>query len=260
MAPGWRDVTPFVLEDAGQFRPRPPYSVSCGQPAYEYHSGQCKKYAADYDDIKAYGARTGSARSADETQIATFWAESSPLAWNRMAREVSEQASLDPWENARLFGLLNMALADGYIASFDTKYHYNFWRPVTAVNNGDSDGNPYTVGDPSWEPLAETAPIPDYDSAHTVLGAAGAEVLRQFFGTDVWSFTACSRSLPDPNEHCGAPAEVRRTYTSFSQAARENGRSRVLLGFHFQDAVDQGLKHGKKIGAAAVRGNFKPAQ
>jgi len=258
-APGWGEVNPFVLQDAAQFRPRPPFAVSCGQPSPDMHAGSCKKYAADLNDVKAYGARTGSARSADETQIATFWIESSPLAWNRLGRDLSGEAGLDLWENARLFGYLNIGLADGYIASLDTKYHYNFWRPVTAIHNGDTDGNPDTVGDPAWQPLVDTPPVPDYDSAHAVEGAVAAEVFRQYFGTDAWSFTTCSRSLPDPNEHCGGPAEVRRAYTTFSQAARENGRSRVLNGFHFQDAVNQGLKHGKKIGAAAVRGYFKPA-
>src|SRR5262245_58157396 len=118
-ASGWGRVTPFVLNHASQFRPGPPFQVSSN------------KYTADFNEVKAFGAdgiQTPSARTPEQTQIALFWLESSPLAWNRMARSVSASRGLDLWENARLFGLLNLAMADGYIGSLDTKNHYNFWR------------------------------------------------------------------------------------------------------------------------------------
>ena len=146
-----------------------------------------KKYATDYEEVKRLGGdgvNTPSARTADETEIALFWLESSPLQWNRIARTVSNDAGLDAWENARLFGLLNLALADGYISSFETKNHYNFWRPVTAIREGDNDGNRRTDGDTTWTPLVTTPPIPDHDSAHSVEGGAAAQVLMRFFGTD----------------------------------------------------------------------------
>ena len=107
---------------------------------------------------------TPSDRTPDQTEIARFWVESSPLQWNRIARTVSEAEGLDLWENARLFGLLNMALTDGYIGTFEAKYHYRFWRPVTAIHLADTDGNPATTADPKWTPLEPTPPIPDYDS------------------------------------------------------------------------------------------------
>ena len=155
-----------------------------------------KKYTADFNEVKALGGddvTTPSARTADETEIALFWWESSPLKWNRIARTVSADQGLTLWENARLFGLLNMALADGYIAMVDAKNHYNYWRPVTAIQAGDTDGNPDTVGDPTWTPLRSTPPNQDYPSGHAIEGGAGAEVLKQFFGTDAISFRGLQR-------------------------------------------------------------------
>src|SRR4029453_13189333 len=132
---------------------------------------------------------------------------------------------------ARLFGVLNLAMADGYIGSWEGKYHYNFWRPVTAIQLGDTDGNPGTEGDPLWTPLHFTYPMPDHDSAHSVEGGVAAEVLKQFFGDRV-PFTACSRTLPAGNK-CDDATPVLRSFSSFSQAADENALSRILIGIHF---------------------------
>jgi hypothetical protein len=151
-------------------------------------------------------------------------------------------------------------MADGYIASANTKYHYRYWRPETAVQLADEDDNPYTSGDPTWLPLAApTPPVPDYESAHSVEGGVAAEVFRRVFGVDQLKFDACSVTLPDPAERCGGANEVRRSFSSFSQAAAENGRSRVLSGYHFQNAVDKGLQHGRRIGAEVVKRYLQPA-
>ena len=150
-APGWGRVTPFVLNDSAQFRPGPPYPVTS------------RRYAADLNQVKRLGGdgvTTPSKRTAEQTEIARFWVESSPLQWNRIARAVSTGEGLDLWEQARLFGLLNLGLADGYIGTFDTKYHYNYWRPVTAIRNADADGNRRTSADPSWTPLVPTPRFP----------------------------------------------------------------------------------------------------
>jgi hypothetical protein len=247
-APGWGDVTPFVLHNSAQFRPPPPYDVTR------------KKYAADFNEIKRLGVKSGSTRTEEQTRIAYFWVESAPLQWNRIARTVAAAAGLDLWENAQLFGLLNMALADGYIGSLETKYYYNYWRPVTAIQLADTDGNPDTIADPTWEPLEPTPPIPDYDSAHAVEGGAAAEVLKRVFKTDLVAFSTCSLSLPLPEEQCGGTHAVLRSYASFSQAADENGISRILVGFHFRKAVEEGIKHGRKIGKHAVEHFLKPAK
>ncbi|MET0741003.1 MAG: vanadium-dependent haloperoxidase [Candidatus Nanopelagicales bacterium] len=247
-APHWGEVTPFALRRASSFKPGPPLRLSSA------------KYAADVNEIKALGGdgvTTPSARTSDQTEIALFWLESSPLAWNRIARTVSASSKLDLWENARLFGLLNMALADGYIGSFDTKYDYNFWRPVTAIQQADTDGNDRTAADPTWTPLVTTPPIPDYDSAHTVEGAAAAAVLRGFFRTDRIGFEACSLTLP-AGSTCADDSPVRREFGSFSGAAQENGVSRIYVGFHFRDAVDAGMRHGRQIGKHTVATELRP--
>jgi PAP2 superfamily protein len=244
----WASVTPFVLKDSSQFRPGPPYAVNK------------KKYTADFNEVKSLGGdgiTTPSARTADQTEIALFWWESSPLKWNRIARAVSVDTGLDLWENARLFGLLNLALADGYIAMADSKNHYNYWRPVTAIQTGDTDGNPDTTGDPTWTPLRPTPPNQDYASGHSIEGGAAAEVLKQFFGTDRISFQDCGVALP-AGSTCSDPSPVLRSYTSFSQAAAENAYSRILIGFHFRKSVEEGTDYGRKIGERAANLYLRP--
>jgi PAP2 superfamily len=246
-APGWAGVTPFVLREASQFRPGPPYAVTS------------RRYATDLEEIKALGGdgvTTPTARTTEQTEIALFWVESSPLQWNRIARAVSTRR--DPWEQARLFALINMAMADGYVSSFETKYHYNYWRPVTAIREADADGNPRTSADPTWTPLVTTPPIPDYDSAHAVEGGAAAAVLSGLLGDHV-GFTTCSLTLP-VGSTCADAAPVLRRFASFSRAARENGESRILVGFHFRKAVEEGIEHGRRIGDRAVRHALRPAR
>jgi hypothetical protein len=248
--PNWGNVTPFTLESTSQFWPGPPYKVTS------------KKYAADYNEIKLIGGddvTTPSTRTTDQTQIGVFWIESSPLAWNRLARAVAVERALNTWENARLFGLLNLAMADGYIASWAVKYHYRFWRPITAIRLGDDDGNPGTHGDATWTPLQPTYPIPDHDSGHAVQGGVAAEILKQVFGTDDVSFEACSTTVGIGLE-CNDPTPVLRSYSSFSQAANENALSRIYIGIHFRHAVEAGVRHGRKIAAYAVQRFMKPVE
>ncbi len=246
----WENVTPFVLKDSSQFRPGPPYAVNK------------KKYTADFNEVKSLGgddATTPSARTADQTEIALFWWESSPLKWNRIARTVSADQGLTLWENARLFGLLNLALEDGYVAMVDSKNHYNYWRPVTAIQTADTDGNPNTTGDPTWTPLRPTPPNQDYASGHSIEGGAGAEVLKQFFGTDEISFEDCSASLP-AGSTCSDATPIFRSYTSFSQAAAENAYSRILIGFHFRKSIEEGTAYGRKIGRRAANLYLRPVR
>jgi hypothetical protein len=243
------DLTPFVLKDGSQFRPGEPYSLTS------------RKYAADVNEIQRLGGddvTTPSDRTDEQTEIALFWVESSPLAWNRMARTVATEEGVDLWESARLFGLLNMAMTDGYVGTFETKYHYRFWRPVTAIRLADIDGNPATTPDPTWTPLVETPPIPDYDSGHAVEGGVAAQVLKRFFHTDTMSFSVCSFTLP-AGQRCSDASPTLRHFTSFSQAADENAVSRIYVGFHFRDAVETGTKHGEKIANWAVDHALKPS-
>lgn len=247
-APTWGEVKPFALRSAGQFKVEPPFALGS------------KRYTADFNEVKRLGGdgtTTPSERTADETRIARFWVESSPLLWNRLARQLATARHLDLWQSARLFGLLDIALTDGYIATFDVKYKLLFWRPVTAIQLAATDGNPATAADPTWTPLVPTPPIPDHDSGHSVEGGAAAAVFRGFFKTDRMNFSLCSFTAL-PGSTCTDANPAIRHFTSFSQASNENARSRVLVGFHFTHATTVGAKHGTKIGQLAVNSYLQP--
>lgn len=247
-APHWGRVTPFALSSSWQYQPGPPYSVTSA------------RYTKDYREVNALGGdgvTTPSARTPDQTEIARFWDESSPLRWNRISRTVAAARGLDVWEKARLFGLINIALADGYIAVIQAKYHYLFWRPVTAIRNAGTDGNPATRPNPAWTPLVTTPPIPDYPSGHAVEGGAGARVLVRVFGTDRMHFAVCSETLL-AGSTCADRRPVVRRFSSFSQAAAENAVSRIFIGYHFRLATEVGNAFGKKIGDRAVTQVLRP--
>jgi len=236
-ATGWGDVTPFVLRSSSQYRPKRPYDL------------ESKKYAADFNEVKSLGAVNSTTRTDDQTEIALFWVEGSPQGWNRIARTISVRSGLDPWQNARLFGLLNLASADAYIADFENKYFYEFWRPISAIRAADTDGNPDTIADPNWDSLVGTPGAPDYPSGHSGQGGAMSEVLARFFGDSV-SFSTTSTTQPG----------VTRSFTSFSQAAQENGNSRVYIGFHFRHAVTEGIKLGTRVGTVAFNHYLRPVR
>jgi len=228
----WENLTPFVLQDAAQFRPGPPYAPTD------------MRAKADLEEVKTLGGdgkTTPSGRTPDQTQIALFWWESSPLKWSRIARTVATDKGLNPWDNARLFAILNMALTDGYIAMVSGKNHYNYWRPVTAIHYS---------GDQTWTPLMPTPPDQDYPSGHSIEGGVGAEVLKQVFGTDQTSFRDCGMGLPAGS--CFDAQPVLRSYTSFTQAGDENAYSRVLVGLHFRNSAVEGNAYGHKIGERAA--------
>ena len=241
LAPGWGYVTPFTLTTGSQFRPAP-------SPYFNLISGL---YTRDYDEVKSIGKAGSTSRTDEQSEIARFWYESSPPGWNRIARNVAVEQGLDLWSNGRLFALVNLALADGYISSFEAKYFYNFWRPVTAIRAGDTDGNSRTDADPEWTSFLVTPPIPDNSSGHSVAGAAVAEVLARFFDTDNIHFTTTS----------GAPFPgITRSFISFSQAAQENADSRVYAGIHFRSACRDGLRQGAKVGRFISNHLLKPVR
>ena len=240
-APGWGEVKPFGLTDADQFPVPGPLRLSSS------------RYARNVAEVQALGGDgvvTPTRRSAEQTEIALFWLESSPTMWNRVARQLARSHRLDGWQQARMLGQLNIALADGYIATFAKKYRDLFWRPVTAIREGDRDGNVATSSDPTWTPLRTTPPVPDHDSGHAVQGGAAAGVLRTFFGTDRLRFAVCSDSLPD--RACGSADPKLRRFRSVTQAAWENADSRIYVGFHFRYATQIGTRHGIAIGTWAA--------
>ena len=225
----WGTVKPFVLTSSAQFRCSEPPAVNSSLAL------------ADIEEVKTIGGSKSVTRTAEQSEIARFWYESSPRGWNRIAREVAAARQFDVWENARLFALVNLAMADGYIAGFESKYYYNYWRPVTAIRERD---------DSEWLSYLWTPPVPDYPSTHTVEGAAVATVMARFFNTDLVSFSMTS----------GAPYPgITRKFWSFSEAARENGASRVLCGIHFSTAVNAGYIQGARIGEWAFEHALRPA-
>jgi hypothetical protein len=237
LVPGWGLVTPFVLRQDTEFEPSGPPRLSGPQ------------YARDYEEVKAIGDKFSVTRTADQTAIARFWYEPSGHGWARIARVVGESHLLDTWDRARLLALVHVAMADGFIAGFKAKYDYDFWRPVTAIRAGDTDGNDLTIADPAWSSLLNTPNVPDYTSTHSVLGGAAAEVMRRFFNTDEVPFTVTS----------GAPfAGITRSYISFSEAAAENGESRIYAGIHFRTAVEDGIRQGDQVGGFVFTHALRP--
>jgi hypothetical protein len=236
--PHWRNVKPFALTSPAQFRVRPPPALASAE------------YARAFEEVGRKGARTSDARTLDESHYAAFWYELSDIGWNRIARVVSREHPQDLWKTARTFALLNAALADSYIAGWDSKMHYNFWRPISAIRLAAEDGNVATAPDATWEPFLTTPPVQDYPSTHSVLGAAGAVVLADAFGRDDVAFTFASLSAD--------PANPVRTFRSFSEAARENAESRVMAGIHFRFAIERGLALGGDIGGYTVKTLLQP--
>ncbi len=235
--PGWGRVTPFVLIRSTQFEPDGPPPLTS------------KRYARDYDEVKAVGEQFSAVRTEEQSLIAMFWYENASAIWSRFDSVLAETQGLDLWETARLLAISNLAMADGIIAGFQAKYDFNFWRPVTAIRAGDADGNDATLGDPEWSSFLNTLPNPDYPSTHSISAGAAAEILRRFFHDDRIPFEATS-GPPIPN--------VTRSFTSFSEAAAENEDARVYAGIHFRSAVVDGTRQGTEIGRFVFRHALRP--
>jgi membrane-associated phospholipid phosphatase len=240
-SPHWAYVIPFAMTSGFQFRPAGPPLLSSAQ------------YAADLNQVKLLGAANSPVRTAEQTLIARFWSDFSytvtpPGHWNQIAQNVAAHVGFSVPQSARLFALLNVAMADAAIAVWDAKYLYNFWRPVTAIQQAESDGNPDTVGNPDWTPLLNTPPFPEYVSGHSAFSAAAATILARFVGTDHVPFTIGSDAVPG----------VTRSYSSFADAAHEIALSRIYGGIHFLSADLDGLSMGQAIGEHVDRYFFQP--
>ncbi len=238
LAPQWGHVATWMIDSADQFLPPPPPAIDSAE------------YASDYNLTKSVGAANSEAlglRTADQTQLAKFWADGAgtftpPGHWNVIAGEIAGVEGRTTGEIAALYAKLNMALADAAITCWDAKFTYDYWRPVTAIRLGDTDGNEATAGDPNWTPLIATPPFPEYTSGHSTFSGAAAAILTGEFGAN-YAFTTGTPST-DP-----AIAGVTRSFTSFWAAANEAGASRVYGGIHFQSANEEGLTCGAQIGA-----------
>jgi membrane-associated phospholipid phosphatase len=233
----WSAVQPFVLDRAGQFRPPAPVPLTSDA------------YADAINEVQAVGSATSTTRTAEQTQIGTFWNPPIQNFWNQIAQTVALAHGADLATTARLFAALNLSLADSAIAFYDGKYAYRVWRPVTAIRLADTDDNPDTIADPSWLPLAGTTPAdPSYPGAHSTISAAAADVLARFFG-DRQSFAVTSPALPG----------VTRSFTSFSSAAEEAGVSRIYAGVHTRLDHVAGVTLGRDVADFVLHEALLPA-
>lgn len=236
--PHWGLVQLFALPDKGPFMPPPPPPMNS------------REYAEDYNEAKELGRKTSTLRTAEQGDIAVFWSDFSytampPGHWHEIAASIASGRDVPLTECARLFGLISLAQADAAIVCWATKFKYNTWRPVTAIQRADEDGNELTEPDRTWESHLISPPFPEYTSGHSTFSAASARVLAAYFGTDAIEFSAVSDSLPG----------VRRSFTSLAACADEVGRSRIYGGIHFDFANREGKRSGSRIGAY-VCGNF----
>ena len=236
-APFWTDLEPFGLQKQDQFR------------SIQHPSLTSAEYTDDFNEVKEKGKSGSASRTEDQTSFAKYWYEFSEAGWNRVARVVATDKKLDLLETARLFALVDMAMADAYIAGWESKFHYNLWRPYTAIRSADQDGNPGTTADTQWEPEMPTPPVQDYPSTHSALGNAAATVIAKIVG-DLTPFT-----MPSPT---AVPANSTRSFSSLKQAADENADSRVQAGIHFRFACVAGQEMGDKIGQWIFDNYLKP--
>jgi hypothetical protein len=227
-----RSVLPFTLQDASQFRQEPPPNLASG------------KYADDYNEVKALGSLTGGSRRPSQTDTALFFADNAILYWNRTLRSIADLDLTDSGDSARMFALVNMAMADSLIAAWDSKVHFNFWRPITAIRLGDTDGNDRTVGDPAWTPFITTPNYPDYTSGANNLSGAATTMLANFFGRDRHTFTMTSAFV---HPVTGQTPQNPRVYSRFSEAADDVVNARIYEGIHFRSADEDARSQGKHI-------------
>jgi hypothetical protein len=248
---GWvGHLKPFLIESPSQFPTRGPNELKSGA------------YTRDFNEVKEIGALDSTTRTADQTAAAVFW-QFAPIAlWNRLARDLAVRYHLDAADQARLYAMINLAAADGAIDCWNDKYYWSFWRPRAAIRGADTDGNPHTVGDPSWEslfapatattPPLGTPPFPDHPSGHTCLSGAVLHTFASFFSTDKIEFTILSgRSLS------GVPIALRE-FDRFSEALREIIDARVWGGIHFRTADVQGGRLGKSVAQYLKKHYFWP--
>jgi hypothetical protein len=270
----WGEVRPFVMRSAAQFRVPPPPAMSSAA------------YARAYDEVKRLGGdgvATPTERSVDQTNIGIYWAYDGtpslcapPRLYNQITTEVSKRFT-SPIALARLFALVNVSMAEAGIASWESKFFHDFWRPVTGIRESDpgtgpsgtGDGNPATIGDPGFSPLGApasnltgpnfTPPFPAYPSGHATFGGALFETLRNYFRTDRVTFTFTSDELN--GETVGSDGKVRpllpRTFTSFSQAEEENGQSRIYLGIHWSFDKTEGIRQGRRVADYVYANSFQ---
>jgi hypothetical protein len=243
LLPQWRHVVPFAVPDTSRFLPAtPPVLTSAA-------------YTEGWEEVKELGGRDSGKRTAEQTLIAWFWDDGEgtvtpPGHWNRIAQTVSRQRGLTVAENARLFALLNISMADASILCWEGKFGFNYWRPITAIRDADLDDNPNTRPERDWDSLLTTPPFPSYPSGHSTFSGAAATALTRFFGTDAIRFTIDSEGVPG----------LRRSFPGFWAAAQEAGRSRIYGGIHYEFDNREGLRTGRELADYVARRYLLPLE
>jgi len=235
LVPWVAHVRPFTMAGPSQFRPGPP-------PALDSH-----EWAKGYNLTKAYGDINSTVRSAGQSEIAIFWTENTARQWNRNIRLQSGRERLDDIQTARLLAITNAAMADAWIGCWDAKYTYNFWRPVTAIREGDTDGRPDTVGDPSWTPFRTTPNHPEYPAAHACVSTAASQALKRFFGRNETIF---------PMDAVVSGVTYIHTFTHYTDAGEEAMAARIYGGMHYFFSLEAGEKLGRDVVNSMFAGGF----
>jgi hypothetical protein len=223
----WPTLRPFVLERPDQFRPGPPVALAS------------KEWASDYNEVKAYGARNSTQRTPEQTETARFWLMTGPQAYHPIARQIITARHMKLVDSARFMASFAVALTDAYIAVFDAKYHYEFWRPITAIRNGDIDGNPDTERDPVWQPLDATPMHPEYPCAHCILSGTAVALIESYGGL---------RDLPEIWLTSSTTPGITHRWSTLEAFANEVSNARVWSGFHYRSSTRVGAAMGREIG------------
>lgn len=228
----WLQIKPWLMASPAQFRPGPPPELSS------------ELWARDYNEVKMLGGKHSERRTAEQTDIALFWEEVMPSIYHGIVRSVADAGGRDITRNARLFAAVTQATNDALIAVFEAKYHYGFWRPVTAIRNGDIDGNDATERGPSWLPFIDTPMHPEYPCAHCIVSGAVGAVLQAEIGTG---------PIPLLTTTSHAAGGVARNWTRIDDFVREVSNARIYDGVHYRNSGEVGAAMGKQIGELAVR-------
>jgi hypothetical protein len=238
LTPWVATVTPFTMHTDSQFRVHPPPDLTS------------QLWAVDYNETKTVGSLTSTTRTAEETEIGYFWADSGPVLWQNALRYISATYLHDTGDAARMYALAEAAMADAQIACWDSKYFYNFWRPITAIRLGDQDGNPATVVDPDWQPLINTPNFPEYPSGHADISGAVSHMLRLYFGSDELNFQMTTTNALAPQKT--------RTFARFSQAEREVINARVYVGIHYRNSDTTAAAQGRRVANWVFKHYMRP--
>ena len=219
-------ATPWAMTTGSQFRPAPPVALTS------------ETWTKDLNEIRVIGSRNSAARTAEQTEIGRFWLMTGPRSYNPIVRQLAAAKELDLVDCARLFALVAMAANDAIISVMDAKYAYNLWRPVTAVRNADTTGNPATPREASWLPLGDTPMHPEYPCAHCITSSSVGAVLTNVLGDKVPEFSLTSTTLPG----------VTRKWTTIEDYNAEVASARIYAGFHYRFSTEVGRDMGRKIG------------